>query len=265
MSDPFADPDLIACAEIVQKGDPDRFRATMAAPVEARAVMFPIYAFNVEVARAPWITKEPLIAQMRLQWWADVLTEIETGSIVRRHSVATPLAGAINAGAAKELQSIVSAREIDLERAPFDDQPALNHYLENTAGTLCRVVATALDSRAKSLETELTTWGAAAGLARYLQAVPQLVALGKLPLPDGRPETISEMASSSLNTLEALGRNAKLRTLGKTLGASRPAVLEFWKTKAILRQAMKEPERVADGHLSTSGFGDRARLIWTAL
>ena len=30
------DDDLTACAQIVERGDPDRFAATMAAPVEAK-------------------------------------------------------------------------------------------------------------------------------------------------------------------------------------------------------------------------------------
>jgi phytoene synthase len=42
---------LNACAALVERSDPDRFRATMAAPVAARRVLFPIYAFNVEVTR----------------------------------------------------------------------------------------------------------------------------------------------------------------------------------------------------------------------
>ena len=62
---------LNACAEIVQRGDPDRLRAVLAAPLEARAVLLPIYAFNVEGARAPWVTEEPMIAEMRLAWWRE--------------------------------------------------------------------------------------------------------------------------------------------------------------------------------------------------
>ena len=70
---------LNACAAIVERGDPERFMAAMAAPVEARRVLFPLYAFNVEVARAPWVTEEPMIAEMRLQWWRDALEEIAHG------------------------------------------------------------------------------------------------------------------------------------------------------------------------------------------
>ncbi len=64
---------LAACAALVERGDPDRFLAVMAAPAWARARLFPLYAFNLEVARAPWVTEEPMIAEMRLQWWRDVV------------------------------------------------------------------------------------------------------------------------------------------------------------------------------------------------
>jgi hypothetical protein len=64
---------LDACAALVERGDPDRFAAAMAAPPAARAKLFPLYAFNLEVARAPWVSKEAMIAEMRLQWWRDVV------------------------------------------------------------------------------------------------------------------------------------------------------------------------------------------------
>ncbi|MYF90089.1 MAG: phytoene synthase [Boseongicola sp. SB0676_bin_33] len=70
---------LQAVADIVAKGDPDRFDACMAAPVAARVVLFPIYAFNVEVARATWVMSEPKIGELRLQWLRDALEDIARG------------------------------------------------------------------------------------------------------------------------------------------------------------------------------------------
>ena len=62
--------DIIACAGLVERGDPDRFRTVMAAPLAARPVMFTLYALNVEVARAPWVTKEAMMIQLiqRAPW-----------------------------------------------------------------------------------------------------------------------------------------------------------------------------------------------------
>ena len=84
--------DIIACAKLVERGDPLRFRAVMASPAALRPALFTLFAFNVEVARAPWITKEAMIAEMRLQWWHDALGEIANGDLVRRHEVVTSLA-----------------------------------------------------------------------------------------------------------------------------------------------------------------------------
>ena len=104
------DDDLTACAQLVERGDPDRFAAAMAAPVRARAVLFPLYAFNLEVARAPWLTQESMIAEMRLQWWRDALEEIRAGGLVRRHEVVTPLAHVLDADSAGRLDRLSRSR-----------------------------------------------------------------------------------------------------------------------------------------------------------
>ena len=84
------DEDVKFCASLLQKSDPQRFRSIMAAPEKLRPYYFVIFAFNVEISRAPYITKEPMIAEIRLQWWLDVLDEIIGEIAVRKHSVATP-------------------------------------------------------------------------------------------------------------------------------------------------------------------------------
>ncbi|MBS0123935.1 squalene/phytoene synthase family protein [Thetidibacter halocola] len=258
MSDPFHDnPDLVACAQLVERADPERFRAAMAAPVAARAVLFPVYAFNVEVSRAPWASKEPLIVQMRLQWWSDVLDEIAAGGFVRRHEVVTPLAVATRPEALDPLRRVIAARAVDVDRAPFADEAALLAYLDATAGALAEGAARSLG--ATSVPKAMTTWGRAAGLARYLQAVPELEARGRQPLPDGRPPTLARLASDSL---AALDRAGGLRALRRALGPQAAAsVLEFWQARALLRMVARDPGCVAEGRLRLSEFGARLRLL----
>ncbi|MFZ7089606.1 squalene/phytoene synthase family protein [Primorskyibacter sp. 2E233] len=261
MSDPFENnADLVACAKLVQQGDPDRFAAAMAAPVSARTVLFPIYAFNIEVSRAPWMTQEPMIAQMRLQWWADALEEIRAGGMVRRHEVVTPLALAIGPDGAVRLQDLVEARRLDIEKAPFEDEAALLAYLERTTGALALSAAEALGLRGSF--DDLSAWGRAAGLVRYLQAVPELEARGKLPLPDGRADALARLAEAELQSLQAVGglRGLK-RQLGKVPSA---AALEFWQVPALLRQIVKDPGAVAEARLGLSEFGKRWRLLLAA-
>lgn len=68
-----------ACAALVERGDPDRWRSAMTAPAPRRAGLMALYAFNLEVARAPWVASEPLMVEIRLQWWLDALAEIFDG------------------------------------------------------------------------------------------------------------------------------------------------------------------------------------------
>jgi phytoene/squalene synthetase len=250
---PDADP-IAACARIVQRGDPERFRATMAAPLPARRVLFPLYAFNIEVARAPWVSAEPLIAEMRLQWWRDALEEIAAGGPVRRHEVTQPLAQGLDPEGARLLDALVAARRLDTERAPFDDEAAFLDYVDATAGTLAWVAARALGPADEAVVRDA---GLASGLANYLCAVPELEARGRAPLPDGRPETVARLAREGLARL-ARARAGRAR-VSKPAGA---ALLAGWRAGPLLRQAAADPGAVAAGRLSLSPF--RARLALMA-
>ncbi|MFY9244816.1 MAG: squalene/phytoene synthase family protein, partial [Roseicyclus sp.] len=113
---------LQACADLVARGDPDRFRATMAGPLAARRVLFPLYAFNIEVSRAPWVTGEPIIAEMRLQFWRDVIEELAAGRPPRAHEVIAPLAQAIPQSVIGGLDRLVAARQWDIYSEAFADR-----------------------------------------------------------------------------------------------------------------------------------------------
>ncbi|MGJ8604013.1 MAG: squalene/phytoene synthase family protein [Marivita sp.] len=251
------DVDLIACAQLVERGDPDRFAATMAAPVAVRKVLFPIYAFNVEVSRAPWVTQEAIIAEMRLQWWADALEEIASGGLVRRHEVVTSLAHVLDAPAARILQRAVQARLWDVYRDPFEDDAAFSKYIEDTAASLLLAASQALTGTAPVALRDL---GYAMGLAQFLRAVPELERLGRRPLVDGRPEAVRALAT------EGFDRLVKSRKARATIPlAARPVTLAAWQAGPILTQAKTDPRRVTDGTLGSSEAAKKARLMWQAM
>ncbi|MFP7570691.1 squalene/phytoene synthase family protein [Marivita sp. S2033] len=250
------DADLTACAQLVERGDPDRFAATMAAPVAARKVLFPIYAFNIEVSRAPWVTKEPMIAEMRLQWWSDALEEIASGGLVRRHEVVTSLAHVLDAEAARHLQRAVSARVWDAYRHPFEDSAAFSQYIEDTAESLLMAAAQSLSGQTPDALKHL---GYASGLARFLQAVPDLERQDRIPLVDGRADAVRDLAKDGLDRLR------KARALRNAVPpAARPVALAAWQAGPILKQVAANPSRVGDGTLGTSEAAKKARLMWQA-
>lgn len=250
------DADLTACAALVERADPDRFRAAMATPVAVRRVLFPIYAMNIEVARAPWVTQEPMIAEMRLQWWRDALDEIASGGPVRRHEVVTPLAAVISPALARELDALVEARRWDIYRDPFADQADMDRYLDQTSGTLLSV---AVRAQVEADDTILRDFGYAMGVANWLRAVPELEARGRIPLVNGTLDGVRALAEAALARLKS-ARNRR----SELPGAATAVLLSGWQTEAILRQALRDPARVADGTLGQSDARRRFSLMWAA-
>lgn len=245
---------LDACAGIVEKGDPDRWLSLLAAPLAARRVLLPIYAFNLEVARAPWVTAEPAIAEMRLQWWRDALEEIANGGAVRRHEVVTPLAEVIDAEAVSVLDQLVAARRWDIYSDPFEDADHFDRYLAQTAGGVMWTAARALGADDPG---PVANAARASGLAAWFLAIPELEARGRRPLVDGRGLAVQDLARDGLAALR-LARAARDRVPV----AARPALRAGWRAGAILRAALSDPGRVGRGELAESEAARRASLIW---
>ena len=192
------DPDLNACAALVERGDPMRFRAAMAAPVAARRVLFPVYAFNVEVARAPWVTQEAMIAEMRLQWWRDVCEEIAQARPVRRHEVATPLSKVITPEDAGLLDELAAARRWDIYKDAFEDHDHFARYIDQTSGHLTWVAARRLGP---ADETAVRDAAYAVGIAAWLRAIPALEGANRVPLLDGRADAVRDLAQGAMDRL----------------------------------------------------------------
>lgn len=245
----------LACAEIVERADPERFVALMAAPVADRPALAVLYAFNVELARAPWASKEPMIAEMRLQWWHDVIAAEALGPTAR-HEVATPLGKLIRTKALPltVLEEMVAARHWDVSREPHADAAALWRYLDQTGGALMWLAVKATGGN-EAQEAAARAAGTAVALANYLRAVPQLEGLGRIPLVDGTTAGVAALAREGLVRLDQ-ARGARL---------PRGAMMAAFQTRRLLDQAAREPARVAGGALVLPEFTRRKRLLWQSL
>lgn len=250
-------PDLTACAALVQRADPDRFMAAMAAPVAARRVLFPLYALNVEVARAPWVTEETMIAEMRLQWWRDAVEEIAKGGGVRRHEVVTPLAEVLPTDMVGLLDEMIAVRRWDIYKDPFEDAAHFERYIDQTSGTLMLVGARSLGD---ADEAVVRDYGFAVGLANWLRAIPDLEARKRIPLLDGTADGVRALAQDGLTRLARAHAGR-----GGVSAAAAPAMLAGWQAKAILRQAARDPARVGDGTLGQSEARKRLGLMVTSV
>ncbi|MEQ9693962.1 squalene/phytoene synthase family protein [Shimia sp. SDUM112013] len=249
--------DIAACAANLAKGDPYRFAGVMAARPEARDVLFPLFAFNLEVARAPWVTEESMIAEMRLQWWRDALQEIAEGGEVRRHEVVTPLAGVLSPRATTLLDDLILARRWEIYREPFEDSAAFEDYIDKTCGNLLVVAAQSLGTAEESVVRDFAF---ANGIANWLRAIPELEARKRVPLVDGRPETVAKLARGALDRLKTARRNR--RAVDRVAGQ---ALYGGWQAEALLKQAASDPDRVKSGTLGTSDFARHLGLMRRAV
>ena len=251
---------IAACAALVERGDPDRFSATMAAPPKARETLFPLYAFNLEVARAPWVTQEHLIAEMRLQWWRDVVAAPASGAALA-HEVAGPLHHVIHTKnlPIHTLDKLIAARRWDIGQNPFPTMSDLTDYLENTGAALMWLAAKSLNAP-DTAENTARNAGWATALATYFRAVPDLIARGRVPLPDATPNAIASLARTGLHRLQSA------QTTRATIPRqAAPALYPAWQTRAILTLAAKDPAAVTENRLHQSEFARRGGLAWRGL
>ncbi len=172
--------------DLVRQHDRDRYVITMFAPPPLRPALMTLLAFNVEVARIRETVSEPLIGQMRLQWWRDVLQKIgDGGDPPKGHPVAEAVSAVIasaNVDPAALVQ-IVDAREADMSDEPPETLDKLIEYCVGTSGTLHRGMVS-LVAEGNEADTQAAhTAGVAWALTGLVRATPLLAAVHRTLLP----------------------------------------------------------------------------------
>jgi phytoene synthase len=215
--------------------DHDRFMTAIFAPAAVREYLFALYAFNIELAKVREIVSEPLIGQMRLQWWRDVLDRIYAGDTIK-HEVARPLGAAIAAcGIAREaFDPLIDAREFDLDGVPPADLSALLAYAEGTGAPLLaialRVAGGGLDPAAVEVSRLAGTGWALTGL---LRAVPFHARQHRLYLPTDELENAGVRVSRLFDLKPEPGLTDVVRSIGDRAQAN------FVASRKLLRRLPK--------------------------
>lgn len=157
------------CLDEVRRLDHDRYLTALFLPVQARADVLALYAFNLEVARTREIVSEPILGQIRLQWWRETLEGIYAET-PREHPVVAALTTACQRNQLDRgsLEALVDAREADMDDTPPSDLAALEAYGRETSGRLSELVMRILggDDRAIMTAQNIGTAWALIGLAR---------------------------------------------------------------------------------------------------
>ncbi len=137
MSDAFD-----TCAASVHKYDPDRYFSALFAPADRRPFLFALYAFNYELAHIGESVREPMIGEIRLQWWREALDGARAGN-PRSHDVVRALAATLAKVALPNnlIDAMIDARQFDLMSGTFGDDAKRDAYLDATSGNLMRLAA----------------------------------------------------------------------------------------------------------------------------
>jgi Squalene/phytoene synthase len=107
--------------DAVRRADRDRFLGALFAPEPARSDLLAILAFDHELARTRSVTREPMLARIRLEWWREAVAEAAGTGKPRAQPLVESLSETVRRrGLAPErLLALIDAREEEIE-GPLD-------------------------------------------------------------------------------------------------------------------------------------------------
>lgn len=172
----------------------DRYLAALLAPSAVRGDLIALAAFAGELARIPAYVSEPMVGEIRLQWWRDTITAglARLDGEVSGEEAGHPVAAAVIAAARRHalptlaLLDLIEAQSIRLDDMPF---ATLDGLLDNARVwdgglfTLAWRIIAGEASRNAVAPPMLAQAGAVYGLARILLETPVDLTQGRCLLP----------------------------------------------------------------------------------
>ncbi|MBP7252364.1 MAG: squalene/phytoene synthase family protein [Alphaproteobacteria bacterium] len=173
-------------AELRSK-DYERFLICLFTPLACRDDIAALFLFNAELAQIRDQVTEPLLGQIRLQWWREALDKLGTPE-QPPHALLDRLTHWQQRGISlAPLRTLLDARATDLLAEPFPSLAAYDAYRHDTSAPLGTGVAAILGHPTNAaLFAEIMTNYATIGL---LRALPHWLHHRQMPLP---PEVIAQ-------------------------------------------------------------------------
>jgi 15-cis-phytoene synthase len=260
---------------LVRDGDPDRFYASLFAPADKRPYLFALYAFSLEIARVREAVSEPMLGDIRLQWWRDALQGEARGDVR-----ANPVAAALDDTIVRfrlprsALVSLIDARIFDLYDDPMPTVADLEGYCGETSSVLIRLASIVLADGADPGAADAAGHaGVAYGVTGLLRAFPWHARRGQIYIPGAvlgrhgvtREHIVSGRGGSGLVSALAEMREAtrdhmeRVRKLRATIP---PAVAPAFLPVALVPAYLREMERRGYDPFRTVIDLPRWRKLW---
>jgi len=107
--------------DLVRGADRDRFLGALFAPEPARTGLLALLAFDHELARTRSVTREPMLARIRLEWWREAVAEAAGAGKPRAQPIVESLSETVRryGVTAQRLIDLIDAREEEID-GPLD-------------------------------------------------------------------------------------------------------------------------------------------------
>jgi|GEM_PF-271789 len=177
------------CRSLVSADDKERYLVSLFAPSKSHRGLWALYAFNQELAKIRENVSDLTLGSIRLQWWGEVLSELEAGT-VREQPVIAELVAVIEIPQVLELlRKMVEAREIDMFEKGTADLAALKTYASGAGGTLHQAAFRIVGSHEGVVEADegadiAHAIGTAWSLMGLLRALPYHWQSGRTYMPE---------------------------------------------------------------------------------
>jgi phytoene/squalene synthetase len=124
----MSEDDALYCRQKARECDIDAYLAALFAPADARPALWALDALAGEIARVALPVSEPLLGQIRLQWWHDAIGALYRGR-ADPHPVLNELAPVIKAAPLKQsaLEELIEARLRALEQGEPEETAVIAH------------------------------------------------------------------------------------------------------------------------------------------
>lgn len=241
--------DYAYCETLLRRDDRDRWLASLFVPPPARRHVQALYAFNLEIARVRELVSEPLLGEIRFQWWRDALERPDADDVAA-NPVAAALADTLDRFdlPREPLLALIDARMFDLYDEPMETVEALESYARATCSSLFRMTTLVIDPvHAVQGLGAADHAGIAYAMTGLLRALPWHNARGQSFVPldclhahgASRADLDARSASPALRAALAELR-LRVRTHLETFAARLPSVPDLSRP-AYLAAALCEP------------------------
>ncbi len=153
--------------------DYDRYLSALFAPSDVRDDVIALYAANAALERIGRSVTEPMLGEIRLQWWRDALREAQdskvTGDPVADAFVQTVRQRRLDPS---RVSDMIDARTFDIGGEAMPDMRALRTYLGKTDGAVFHLASQVVGGASAAVAGLADQSGLAYGIVRMMWRLP---------------------------------------------------------------------------------------------